>query len=525
MKDRRSFILFMSENAIPNFSHDSLEKDFNLFAAVLDATSTGVAITDHLQPDEPIIYCNKSFEVLSGYNRDRIIGHNCRFLQGDDRDQEARKTIREAIKKGVSVNVEIRNYKADGTLFWNDLIMSPVKDSDGNITHFVGIQTDITRRKQAEASLQAEKDKLERRVEERTRNLKENEEYLSSIVQTMRESLIVLDKSLTIVSANPYFYKAFKVTESETVGNNIFELGSGQWDNPGLRKLLEQVLPHNNPFEGFEVDAEFPHIGRKLIMLNAYQIEYEGDYKDRILLALEDVTERRNIERRKDDFLSIASHELKTPLTSIKGYIQIIQRLLPKEAEPKLIEILSKTEHYTDKLNNLITDLLDVSKIQSGKLEFNKELFDFDSMVKDAAEGIQAGNDSHNITISGETGKDCFGDKDRLEQVVNNLLTNAIKYSPESKKVGLHIGQVSNFLKVAITDFGLGIEKKDHKRIFERFYRVDNVQQQYPGMGIGLYVCEQIVKQHGGTLWVESEIGKGSTFNFTVPVANMKLKQ
>jgi len=101
--------------------------------------------------------------------------------------------------------------------------------------------------------------------------------------------------------------------------------------------------------------------------------------------------------------------------------------------------------------------------------------------------------------------------------VVQNLLTNAIKYSPEGKDVVLHVNQVSNFLKVAITDFGLGIEKKDHKKIFERFYRVQNVQKQYPGMGIGLYVCEQIIKQHGGTLWVESEPGKGATFNFTLP--------
>lgn len=512
-------------NDLPAFSHNSLEKDFDLFAAVLDATSTGVAITDHSQPDEPIIYCNKSFEHLSGYSRDQIIGRNCRFLQGNDRDQEARKAIKDAIKREVSVNVELRNYRSDGTLFWNDLIMSPVKDQEGKVTHFVGIQTDITRRKQAEAAVQSEKDKLERRVEERTKTLKASQEYLASIVQTIRESLLVLDKDLTVLSANAYFYNIFKVTEAETVGKNIFDLGEGEWDIPALRKLLEQVLPHNNPFEGFEVAAEFPHIGRRMIMLNAYQIEFDGDYRDRILLAFEDVTERREIERRKDDFLGIASHELKTPLTSIKGYVQIIQRLLPPDTQPKLLEILSKTEHYTDKLNNLITDLLDVSKIQSGKLEFNRDEFDFDTMVRDAAEGIQAATDSHTIKVAGQTGNVCFGDKDRLEQVVHNLLTNAIKYSPQSKEVGLHIGQVSNFLKVAITDFGLGIDKKDHKHIFERFYRVGDVQQQYPGMGIGLYVCEQIVKQHGGTLWVESEIGKGSTFNFTVPVADDKNKK
>ena len=258
------------------------------------------------------------------------------------------------------------------------------------------------------------------------------------------------------------------------------------------------------------------------MLVNAYQVEHEGAYKDRILLALEDVTERREQERRKDDFLGIASHELKTPLTSIKGYIQLLVRLIKQGPTPKVDDILGKTENYVDKLNNLITDLLDVSKIQSGKLEFRKEVFDFDEMVKDAVDGILAGQSSHSINLMGSTGSQCLGDKERLEQVVQNLLTNAIKYSPQSKEVTLHIGKVSNFLKVAITDYGVGIDKKDQKRIFERFYRVDAVQKDFPGMGIGLYVCEQIVTQHGGTLWVESEKGVGSTFNFTVPVNALK---
>jgi PAS domain S-box-containing protein len=511
------FYFSMSTEHLPFSTPQYTEQDLELLATVLQATSTGVVITDHQQPDEPIIFCNPAFEKLSGYSRTEIIGRNCRFLQGEDRNQEARDKIKEAIEKELHIQVQIRNYTADGTLFWNDLIMSPVKNKDGKVTHFVGIQTDVTRRKEAEAALHLERQELENRVEQRTKTLKESEEYLESIVQTIRESLLVLDKNLNVLSANPHFYKTFKVSATDTVGKNIFELGRGQWNIPALRQLLEHVLPNNNPFEGYEVVADFPHIGRKNMLLNAYQIEYESNYKDRILLAFEDVTERKEAERRKDDFLGVASHELKTPLTSIKGYLQIAKMTLPDNASPKLGDVITKAEYYSDKLNALIKDLLDVSKIQAGKLEFNKANFDFDKMVHEAVDGIQAANPDYTVTITGQTEQQCHGDKDRLEQVVQNLLTNAIKYSPNVKEVKVHVSQASNFLKLAITDFGVGIEQKDYKKIFERFYRVDDVQKQYPGMGIGLYVCEQIIKQHEGSLWVESQLGKGSTFSFVVP--------
>ena len=149
---------------MPVFSNESLENDLSLFAAVLDATATGVAITDHQQPDEPIIYCNPAFEILSGYSRDSIIGRNCRFLQANDRNQKARQIVRDAIKNGVSARVELRNYRTDGTLFWNDLIISPVKNKEGVVTHFVGIQTDISQRKKLEADFKSEQEKLGRRI-------------------------------------------------------------------------------------------------------------------------------------------------------------------------------------------------------------------------------------------------------------------------------------------------------------------------------------------------------------------------
>jgi len=496
----------------------NLKQEFDLLTQALDASIAGIIITDNQQADNPIIYCNQAFEHISGYQRSEIIGHNCRFLQKEDRNQAVLEKIREAIANGQRCVVEIRNYRKDGTLFWNELYMSPVKGEDGKVNYFIGVQNDITRRKVAEQKVQSNQAEMERRIEERTRSLKENQEYLSSIVQTVRESLIVLQPDLKVMMVNDHFMRTFKVSREETEGQQLYDLGNGQWDIPELRQLLEQILPTNNPVIDFEVSHDFPYIGKKLMLLNAHRIELEGSYKDQILIAIEDITERRSIEQRKDDFLSIASHELKTPLTTIKGYMQLMNRLLTDESDRKLKSAVEKTSLYVERLNNLISELLDVSRIQSGRIELHKEPFDFDEMVQEAVESILQAQNTHQIEIKGRTECTVKGDESHIAQVVTNLLSNAIKYSPDNHKVEVYLSRVGNYVKAAIVDQGVGVPYPDQQKIFERFYRVSDMQKQFPGMGIGLYICSEIVKNHGGSLWVESKVGKGSTFSFTLPL-------
>lgn len=488
-----------------------------LMTRALDASVSGIVITDNRQPDNPIIYCNAAFVKISGYPRSEIIGHNCRFLQRDDRSQQERSVLREAINNGKSCVIEIRNYRKNGELFYNELSISPIHSEAGTVTHFIGVQNDVSLRKKAEQDLRQQQGIMEKQIADRTKSLKESELFLSSIIQTVRESLLVLDPDFRVVSANDHFLKTFKVTSEETVGTTLYELGNHQWDIPQLKDLLINILPTNNPVEDFEVEHDFPHIGRKLMLLNAYRVELEGQFKDQILLAIEDITDRREIERRKDDFLSIASHELKTPLTTIKGYIQAMERILSKGGDEKLQTFISKTSKYLDRLNTLIAELLDVSRIQTGNIELHKVSFDFDKMVRETIEPFQAAANNHQIILTGSSGIAVTADESHIIQVINNLLSNAIKYSPEAESVEIHIAQLSDFVKFSVTDHGMGISPEDQKKIFERFYRAGDIQQRFPGMGIGLYICEQIIKNHDGTLWVESEKGKGATFSFTLP--------
>jgi signal transduction histidine kinase len=298
----------------------------------------------------------------------------------------------------------------------------------------------------------------------------------------------------------------------------LFEHNDGQWNLPELKNLLINVLPNNNPFEGFEIENEFPRIGRKLLVLNARQVILKGKYQDRILLAIEDITERREIEQRKEDFISIASHEMKTPLTSIKGNLQLLQRKAQQNNDTKYFSGFETAVKSVARLERLIYDLLDVSKIQAGRVAFNFTTFQLDRLINESVSGIQATTNTHTITVTGSANIEVNADFGRLEQVLLNLLSNAVKYSPDGKDVALHTTILPDYVKVSITDKGVGIHERDHKRIFERFYRADQISEKFPGVGIGLYVSNEIIKEHKGTLWVDSKEGEGAKFSFTIPI-------
>ncbi|HAL50667.1 MAG TPA: hypothetical protein DCP78_00155 [Sphingobacterium sp.] len=186
--------------------------------------------------------------------------------------------------------------------------------------------------------------------------------------------------------------------------------------------------------------------------------------------------------------------------------------------DPKDVSTLDNIAAYFDRLNLLIAKLLDTSKIQSGKLEVHTEPFEIDKTFQDAVESMRVASPVSDIHLTGNTGSIVAGDELQIIQVLNNLLSNAIKYSPESKKVEVSIHKVANFVKISVRDYGMGISYQDRQKIFERFFRVSHIQKKFPGLGIGLYVSHEIILHHKGTLWVESEPGEGSTFNFTLPI-------
>ncbi|MFC6102908.1 PAS domain-containing sensor histidine kinase [Olivibacter domesticus] len=494
-----------------SFSDQVLGEELIFLLTALNISKAGLTITDCSQPDDPIVYCNKAFENLTGYSREEIIGHNCRFLQGNDDNRQEREVIKNTLHAGEECTIEIRNYKKNGSLFWNELHLKPIKDDLGKLLYYVGVQNDITRQKLADQQLRIERLKVEKQVLGHTYNFIENNNLLNTFLETVNESILILSRDLKILKVNTSFLKTFHIAEDEVLNQYLFEIDHCRWDLMNLRSLLDQHHVNDSILEDVVT-----RVGKKMLKVKISQIFLEKELN--IILAIEDITELKEIDRRKDDFLNVASHELKTPLTTIMACIQLTQRMIPKEADDKLKDTLTKAKEHIDKLEHLISDLLDVSKIKTGKIELSKGAFNLDAMVFHVADQLRKAHSNYTINISGYASNYYVGDKQRLEQVVLHLLKNSIKYTPSGGNINIHLSRLSDFIKVSITDYGLGVDYQHQKKIFENFFRVDEVQKQYPGIGIGLYISDQIVKNHGGTLWVESAAGEGATFSFTLPL-------
>lgn len=237
----------------------------------------------------------------------------------------------------------------------------------------------------------------------------------------------------------------------------------------------------------------------------------QANEKNKELLELS-----RQLDHKKDEFISMASHELRTPLTSIKGYIQLLEAKL-KEIDTEAYTYVVRTGNSINRLQALVEDLLDVSKIQSGRLQFNMSAFPVHEALTESVEEMLHTIPGHRIIVKGSTGAVVHADKTRIIQVLINLLNNAIKYSPNADEVVVQVTETEREITIAVRDFGIGIPPEHHRKIFERFHRVPQ-NSDFTGLGIGLYISGEIIQRHNGTLWVESEPGRGSTFYFTLPV-------
>lgn len=233
---------------------------------------------------------------------------------------------------------------------------------------------------------------------------------------------------------------------------------------------------------------------------------------------LEEIEFRKEAERKKDEFISIASHELKTPLTSVKGYVQLLERSIVKGDEETVKKHLGKAQIQLEKLNSLIADLLDISKIESGKLKFNKQNFSIDQLLDNVIEVMHQSNPEFKIIKTGEANCEIYGDEMRIEQVIVNFLTNAIKYSPGTNEINLSVNVNDDELYLAVKDSGIGMSPEQQKNVFEKFYRVEETSHRFQGLGIGLYIAAEIIRRHGGQIGVNSIYGEGSEFYFTVPI-------
>lgn len=231
------------------------------------------------------------------------------------------------------------------------------------------------------------------------------------------------------------------------------------------------------------------------------------------------VAARIKLERQKNEFISMASHELKTPVTSIKGYTQVLQYKFKAEGNTEAEAFLLQMDKQINKLTSLINDLLDATKVSAGRLKFNEDLFDFNELVKEITDEMQQTTHTHTINMDLGTPEMIFADRNRIGQVMTNMLSNAVKYSPRADTVHVTTSLENDMIKFSVQDFGIGIPEENQPSVFDQFFRVTGeVQDTFAGLGLGLFIASEIIKRSNGTMSVESMEGKGSTFCFTLPV-------
>jgi len=341
--------------------------------------------------------------------------------------------------------------------------------------------------------------------------------YAQTIVETAREAMLVLDKNLYIHAANPSFLRLFEVSSRETLGKKMYELGGGEWDIPELRTLLDTVLSEKMFLEDYIVTHSFERIGERTMKLNARRLLLPAYKTELILLAIEDVSENRLLEKSKEELASVISHELKAPIMAIRIYTHLLANQLSSQNGTNGKSTLESLKYETQNLLTLVHHFLDADVVKEGKLALKKEKIDMGALVDSViADFLVSLHNGHRIIKKGRAHGKVMGDPVRLRQVVVNLVSNAIKYSPKSDKVVVKISEKGKEVIVSVQDTGVGISKRDQKNLFKRFSLLEK-RTKKSSHGLGLYISSGIIEEHGGVLKVRSVKGKGSTFSFALP--------
>ncbi len=405
---------------------------------------------------------------------------------------------------------------------------------------------DITERKEIEAGL--EKTRKELAVIKQSAD--EAGEFAESVINTVREPLISLDQDLRVVTVSRSFYEFFKVKPEETVGQLIYNLGNHQWDIPKLRELLETILPEKASFDNYEVEHDFATIGRRVMLLNARQIQQALGKERIILLAIEDVTEKTRLQRElaertrdaekaqseaesatraKSDFLANMSHELRTPLNSIIGFSEVLEDQLLGALNTSQRENLQYILKAGRHLLSLINDILDLSKVESGKMELEVEQVSLKGMLDASLVMHREKALRHRISLDLQmepvTDIVIEADERKLKQIMFNLLSNAVKFTPDGGSVWVKARKIAGGqeIETSIEDTGIGIKPEDVPKLFKEFSQLDSVyDKKYEGTGLGLALTKKLVELHGGRMQVASEFGKGSRFAFVIPVTQAR---
>ncbi|MEO8853610.1 MAG: PAS domain S-box protein [Ginsengibacter sp.] len=437
--------------------------------------------------------------IIFGHPPSKIITYE--QLRSQIHPEDIHDIVEKAFEQGMKTHLyiyEARVVKPDKTICWIRKQGKVFFDEDENPVKIIGTLQDITEEKQYQQALQ------------------ESESKFRLLADSLPQHIWTADTAGNLFYFNQNVYAYSGLTQEQLDKDGWIQIVHPDDRDENIKRWMESVQSGK--------DFLFEHRFRRSDGEYRWQLSRAVPQKDSTgsiqmwVGSSTDIQDIKEQEQQKDYFISMASHELKTPLTSIKGYVQMLQMMHEKSEDSFLKKALSTMDRQIKTLTNLITELLDVSKIKSGGLNFNKENFELTSLINEVVDEVKHINPHYQIPVNVEEKVMINADRDRIGQVLINFLTNAIKYSPDSRIVEIKCSVENKLVTVAVKDFGIGINEKDQEKVFERFFRVEGTNERtFPGFGIGLFIASEIIKRHNGKIQVKSELGKGSVFSFELP--------
>jgi PAS domain S-box-containing protein len=488
-------------------SKQALIDSEHLLQNITSASPTALWMAD----DQGMItYANKTWTDWTGQPTKDLLGTGwLHCILPEDRARAAEKFLVD-LKAQKPYEVDFRIRRKNGEIRWCIATGHPQYNHEGKFMGYIGACTDVTEKTITDIELQLKNGELNDQIRQ-----------FEFVTDFMPVQLWTAKTNGDLDYVNKQTLNFFGLPMEAIIGEKWIDNVHPD-DQPGCIAAWTEALQNHSlyqyEFRLRDKNGEYKwHLSRALPFINDGEIV-------RWFGTNTDIDEQKQMQRQKDDFLGIASHELKTPVTSIKAYAQVLGAMLSNEGEEKKAQMVMKMDAQLNRLTNLIGDLLDVTKINSGRILFNKVWFDFNQAVEECVQDLQHTTNKHILVMDfKETGK-VYSDKERIGQVMTNLISNAVKYSPHSNRIIISTEREGNMVTVCVEDFGIGIPEDKKDKVFEQFYRVSGSKQHtFPGLGLGLYISNEIIRREGGRMWVNSIEGKGSTFCFSLPVADDKV--
>lgn len=468
--------------------------DFDFFHALLNkARENSVLIADE---NGIVLAINNSFSASFGYTEDDIVGQSVKILF-TKQDQERGLPEHEYESVLQTGQAYDNNYlvNKDKSITWVSGESVLVKDHKGSIRILKVIQN-IHKQKESELELMRLND------------------FNESILASITDVVIIVDNKLNIIKANNAFVGLFRDEVPEISTINIASLIKPYDKNNELLRSLQQAALTGNSFSNRQLEVDIPSFEKRIFEVSCTPLQ---DYaNNNMLLVVHDITIYKTLEREREDTIGFVAHEIKTPVANMTLINDIMQKAIDGNDMELIKKMHVRNTKSVARLEKIISELYEVSAANSGNIKLEMSVFNFDEMVKEAIDTVELLHPSFKINFDGGADVDVSGDRYRLIQVINNYIGNAIKYSDKKAIIEIVSRIDQNSVIFSVKDEGMGIPKEELPYIFERFYRAEKTTE-IEGIGLGLFLCQQIIKAHKGYVWAESNEGKGSVFYFSIP--------